>query len=186
MSKIGTQKAFTLIELLVVVAIIAILIGILLPALTRAKQQAIKAACSANLRQIGMGIDMYRQNSADKYPSARYMPPPFASMDSDPPLTVALKDSLAAEGKVFHCVGDTDYVFKLCGSSYNYNNGLSGRTPEDTVFVKRLNLNSSEIPVSYDCDGAVFVLEGGSEITVPHFHLLRNLLFADGHVGNYN
>jgi len=61
-------RAFTLIELLVVVAIIAILTAILLPALSQARHQARRAACAANLRQVGVAIHMYADDFGDSIP----------------------------------------------------------------------------------------------------------------------
>lgn len=65
------RKGFTLIELLVVVAIIALLVAILLPSLSRAKELAKRANCSSNLHSVGQGVHLYAQDYRDVLPSFR-------------------------------------------------------------------------------------------------------------------
>jgi prepilin-type N-terminal cleavage/methylation domain-containing protein/prepilin-type processing-associated H-X9-DG protein len=63
------RRAFTLIELLVVVAIIAVLISLLLPALNNARDMAKRALCMSNYRQIGLAMSMYSMNCNGFLPS---------------------------------------------------------------------------------------------------------------------
>lgn len=68
------KNGFTLIELLVVVAIITILAAMLLPALSRARENARRSVCLNNLKQIGLAIHMYAQDYDDNLPTR--LPPP--------------------------------------------------------------------------------------------------------------
>src|SRR6266496_6601099 len=68
LSSARNETGFTLVELLVVIAVIAILAGLLWPALARAKQKAIQAGCLSNMKQISHALQMYLDDNTDVLP----------------------------------------------------------------------------------------------------------------------
>src|SRR5579862_2852863 len=79
------RNGFTLVELLVVIGIIAVLVGILLPALNRARAQATRAACLSQLRQIAIATVAYAGDNKGALPEFKgYSPDLTVSTDMGP------------------------------------------------------------------------------------------------------
>jgi prepilin-type N-terminal cleavage/methylation domain-containing protein len=64
----NAKRAFTLVEMLVVITIIAILAGLLLPTLNRAKEDGKRTSCASNLRQVNLAIRFYASDNSDSLP----------------------------------------------------------------------------------------------------------------------
>jgi len=113
------QRGFTLIELLVVIAIIAILAAMLLPALAKAKQSALKASCVSSLKQWGIAVNMYAGDFNNNFPDLT---------DSSNPA----KPSYGAYDYAWMPYSFTNTFY----SSYLYKNSATGnnRTANDVMY----------------------------------------------------
>ena len=122
------KSGFTLIELLVVIAIIAILAAILFPVFARARENARRASCQSNEKNIALGFKQYIQDSNDKYPPA--------IADS-----TALKNSAALEPyikstAIFYCPSDSNKTAGSYGYMLNGQNESAIQNTETTALLK--------------------------------------------------
>jgi len=142
------RRAFTLVELLVVIGIIALLLGVLLPSLSKAREVANRTACVSNARQIALAIIMYAEDNRKWLPSDRdtfesyktwggkdgtFMPRPVRRINKYLGRNREVTDDGHGVTDNFHCPGDDGYapgwfdwtvrgsVFDIWGNSYFYN-----------------------------------------------------------------
>ena len=147
----NAKKGFTLIELLVVVAIIAILAGMLLPVLSKAREKARRVNCAGNLKQLGLAMLMYTGDNGGFFPIANSP----KSLNFEPLNT----GNLLADGKVYACPSASNSFTLARSGNYRYKG--SG--------LKDDNDSATAVTITYDQSG-----------NHPD-NQWANALFIDGH-----
>ncbi|MFZ0034938.1 MAG: type II secretion system protein [Sedimentisphaerales bacterium] len=173
------ENGFTLVELLVVISVIILLMGVLVPVLSKARIAALRTTCQTNLNSIGLGFRMYLDDNENIMPPATNMP--SLKLNDDPPITKFLLPYLS-EPETFECPSDKGQqsttgqrYFVTEDSSYGYNTQLGDKPVSASRLVEMSGEKERNIEVMYDY--VPFHGEAGKPGA-------KNYLYADGHVGD--
>ena len=158
-------SAFTLLEILVVFVVLAILAAISVPVYQRITQGAHAAACTGNLRQLGVALNSYLAENNMTMPELKAG---REKRTDDVPVIDNTLNKYLEDDRVFACPADTQWA-AATGTSYHWNVALNRQSALNLNFLKVIT-NPSRIPILGDKEGFH-----------PYLETKVNILYADGH-----
>jgi prepilin-type N-terminal cleavage/methylation domain-containing protein len=173
-------RGFTLVELLVVIGIIALLIAMLLPALSKAREQSHRTACLSNLRSLGQSMYLYCHSNRDRLPNCS----PTAGQDILGGLALVELAANYTQPEIFHCPSDSDpvptaittcdYLLKETSARVSYEFFPIWWAGKEGPILSRMK---GKAPLAWDLDGG----EANPSPYQNHGTKGGNILISDGH-----
>ncbi len=178
------NKGFTLIELLVVIAIIGILAGILLPALSRARESGRRTQCASNMKQIGLGLIMYSNENNETFPNGGAtgmtdLNTLYPDYVSERKAFMCPSDNLVTDAENANITEGDAFEKDECSYGYDRTHGPAD-DPSIAIVADRPSNTAGNVPQDANSPNHGGTVSAISTADVPGHG--QNVVYVDGHV----